>query len=158
MSAPGETVPRDLPAVSVILLGGLPGSGKTHYARQLAREGWRLFDDFQNRAKNDSAAFADSRHFDELVEALRNGELCVVADIRVIHAPYREDAQRTLRQQLGAIRFEFHLFANDPVQCAQNVRNDTSDRRMESRLEAIGFWSAHHSVPPGAKVLSVWRP
>ena len=157
MTLPEPTGQSAQSSAPIVLLGGLPGSGKTSYARTLAEHGWRLFDDFQKRAYNDSAAFRDSRHFPELLEAIRKGTRCIVADIRVVHAEYRADAQRTLRRELGDVAIEVCLFANDPAQCAQNIRN-APERRMEKRLEGIVFWSKHYSCPPGARVIPVWRP
>lgn len=80
----------------LILLGGLPGSGKSFYLAALLERGWKTLDDFQSKTPSDSTDFRDSRQFAGLVAALKAGERCVVADIRVIHRPYRESALRAL--------------------------------------------------------------
>jgi predicted ATPase len=41
----------------IILVGGLPGSGKTPLLEQLRREGWEQFDDFQTEAYDNSPRF-----------------------------------------------------------------------------------------------------
>lgn len=51
-----------------------------------------------------------------------------------------------------------YLFANDPKQCAKNVRNAGDGRRVEPRLRAIEFWSKQYSAPPEAVVHPVWNP
>lgn len=42
-------------ATHLVLVGGLPGAGKTHAAERLQSLGWTLYDDFQNHAVDDSA-------------------------------------------------------------------------------------------------------
>ena len=142
----------------LVILGGLPGSGKTHYAKGLEEEGWIFYDDSQQRAAGDSPRFHASRQYEELVSRLRAGRWCIVADIRVVHDKYREDAAATLRQDLGNLLFELHLFENKPRQCAENVRKAQDGRRVESRLHAIALWSKHYSAPRNAVLHRVWRP
>ena len=142
----------------LVFLGGLPGSGKTYYAKQLEQQGWVFYDDFQCRAAGDSPLFRASRHYTELVSYLRSGQRCIVSDIRVIHDEYRRDAEAALRQDVGNVPTELHLFEKDPRQCAQNVRNADDGRRVEPRLDAIEFWSKHYSAPRDAVLHSVWRP
>lgn len=150
------SLPRE--GTQLVFLGGLPGSGKTRYAKPLEQQGWILYDDFQCRAEGDSPRFRASRHYTELVSLLRSGQRCIVSDIRVIHNEYRRDAEAALHQDVGSVPTELHLFENDPEQCAQNVRTADDDRRVEPRLDAIEFWSKHYSAPRDAVLHSVWRP
>lgn len=143
-------------AHDLLLLGGLPGSGKSYYLAALVERGWKKFDDFQSKTPNDSTDFRDSRLFTDLVAALKAGERCVVADIRVIHWPYRESALRALTTEIGAVSLQFQIFENQPEICSRNVGRDP-DRRFEDRLCAISHWSKHHSVPSDALLLRVWR-
>jgi hypothetical protein len=143
-------------AFQLILLGGLPGSGKSFYLAALMKRGWQNFDDFQSKTPNDSTDFRDSRQFAELMAALKAGERCVVADIRVIHREYRESALRALRGKIEASRLQFQNFENQPEICSRNVERDP-DRRLECRLRAISHWANHHSVPSEAMLLRVWR-
>ena len=150
-----SALPRE--GTQLVFLGGLPGSGKTHYAKQLEQQSWVFYDDFQCRAVGDSAQFRDSQHYAELVSYLLGGQRCIVSDIRVIHAEYRRGAEAALRQDVGKLTTELHLFENDPRQCAENVRAAGDGRRVEPRLEAIEFWSQHYSRPREAVLHSVWR-
>jgi len=143
--------------MSLILLGGLPGSGKSCHLRDLKEQGWKVFDDFQAKASNDSDQFEHSRRFEELIFDLEAGQMCVVADIRVVHAPYRASATAALSRRLGAVQLEIQLFENDPGRCADNVLLD-SCRDPAARLREIRHWTNHYSKPPGARVLPVWRP
>lgn len=143
-------------AYQLILLGGLPGSGKSFYLAALVERGWQKLDDFQSKSPHDSTDFRDSRHFADLVAALKAGERCVVADIRVIHRPYRQSALSALSSDVGAIRLQFQIFENRSDLCSSNVKRD-SGRRLDDRLSAISHWSNHHSVPLDAVLLQVWR-
>ncbi len=140
----------------LVLLGGLPGSGKSFYLDALKARGWKKFDDFQAKARNDSIDFRDSRFFTDLIGDLKAGQRCVVADIRLIHQPYRESALRALRSAVGSIAVQFQVFENQPAECVRNVHRNT-DRRLKDRLAAIDHWSNHHSVPADAMLLRVWR-
>lgn len=149
-------LPRE--GTQLVLLGGLPGSGKTYSARYLEQQGWVFYDDFQCRAEGDSALFRASRHHAELVFHLRRRQRCIVSDIRIIYEEYRRDAEAVLRYDVGNVPTELHLFENAPKQCAQNVKNANDGRRVEARLEAIKFWSKRYSAPRDAVMHSVWRP
>jgi len=155
-SSPVSLLPRE--GTQLVFLGGLPGSGKTYYAKQLEQQGWVFYDDYQSRAAGDSPRFHDSRHYAELVFNLRSGQRCIVSDIRVVHDEYRRGAEAALRKDLRNVPTELHLFMNDPEQCAENIRKAGDDRRMKPRLEAIEFWSKHYSAPRGAVLHAVWRP
>ena len=156
ISASSAVLPRD--DTQLVFMGGLPGSGKTHYAKHLERLGWIFIDDFQGGSVDKSPRFRASRHYADLLSHLRDGRRCIVSDIRVIHDEYRRDADTAIRQDLGSVPTELHLFQNDPKQCAQNVRNARDGRQVEPRLVAIEFWTHHYSAPPSAVLHEVWRP
>lgn len=156
ISRPPNVLPRE--GTHLVLMGGLPGSGKTHYAMQLERLGWIFYDDFQGGAAGDSSRFRASRHYANLVSKLHDRRRCIVSDIRVIHDEYRRDAEAAIRQDLGSVPAELHLFENDPKQCAKNVLNARDGREVNPRLEAIEFWTNHYSAPPDAVLHGVWRP
>jgi predicted ATPase len=44
-------------SAEIILIAGLPGSGKTMYMKALQQEGWSIFDDFKANAYNESSVF-----------------------------------------------------------------------------------------------------
>ena len=145
-------------ATHLVLVGGLPGAGKTHAAERLQALGWTLYDDFQNKAVGDSAHFKDSRHYADLVLSLRAGRRCVVSDLRMVHKPYRKGAAAALLRDAVRITSELHLFENDPTQCIRNVRSAGDALRETLRLKEIKHWTRYFSAPPEAVLHPVWRP
>lgn len=143
-------------AYQLILLGGLPGSGKSFYIRTLVSRGWAKFDDFQSKAPENSTDFRDSRFFDDLGAALQAGASCVVADIRLVHQPYRLSAVSALARVVPATSLQFQIYENEPALCSRNAKRHL-DRRLESRLREIEHWTNHHFVPAGAPLLRLWR-
>ncbi len=142
---------------TVLLLGGLPGSGKSPFSEELESRGWVRFDDFQKDAPGDSDQFRNAARFDELVHAIAAGRRCVVTDIRFIHAEYREAALRTLQVADGRPSVVLRLFEKNPEQCSRNVGQAT-DRDTKRRLQNIEFWTQHYSLPSGQDAIPVLRP
>lgn len=142
----------------LILLGGLPGSGKSEYLKLLKAEGWTVFDNFQKEAINNLALFRMSRHHSELVQVLREGRSSVVADVRLVTAEYRADAEHTLRADLPDLKIELRIFELDQAQCAENIKNSPERHNALNRLRILREFAPQHSVPQGAVLLPVWRP
>jgi len=84
----------------IILIAGLPGSGKTTYIEKLRQEGWSIFDDFKANAYNDSSVFWHSRNYEALISAIREGRKCLVADIDFCNTKSRNEAELILRIQI----------------------------------------------------------
>ena len=98
----------------MILVAGLPGCGKTTTLRLMRNAGLRAFDDFKAGAHNDSPAFQDSRHYRDLVSALRRSEDCVVADIDFCSAGARAEAERILRDAVAGLEIEWLFYQTAP--------------------------------------------
>ncbi|HEV8717826.1 MAG TPA: hypothetical protein VGX03_34010 [Candidatus Binatia bacterium] len=141
----------------LILLGGLPGSGKTPHLDQLVQAGWERFDDFQANAYDNSPRFSKARRYAELVQALRCGKKCAVSDIRFVCADYRAEAQRSLQEDVGELGIEWRVFANDPLQCEQNIRGAVGQRQVAPRLAALKEFSRKYSLPLGVDPMAVLR-
>ena len=142
----------------LILLGGLPGSGKSCQVERLRTDGWTVFDDFQKRAINNDPSFRMSRHLPELLQALREGKKCVVAEVRLVTAEYRSDALRVLAHEIPALSVELRVFERDDPQCKHNINNSPDPRDAPGRLGILREFGPHHSLPQDAVKLSVWRP
>jgi hypothetical protein len=140
----------------VVLVAGLPGCGKTTLRGELERQGYRVFDDYKACAHENSPRFWNSRHYDHLLQLLREGARCAAADIDFCHAEARTEAERTLRDQFPSVRLEWRFFANDPDACEANIRRRNREH-LDRDLRKMREYSAIYSIPPGAVILPVVR-
>src|ERR1022692_3693558 len=85
---------------NILLVAGLPGSGKTTYLRELEGSGWLCFDDFKNLAGGNSRQFRKSPQFATLLARVREGVRCVVADIDFCRTESRAEAADVLRAEV----------------------------------------------------------
>jgi RNase adaptor protein for sRNA GlmZ degradation len=141
----------------IILIAGLPGSGKTTYLKALQQEGWLVFDDFKANAYNDSSVFWHSQNYEALLMVLREGQKCVVVDIDFCKTESRHEADTALREQIPDLKLNWLFFENDFEACQANVRRRAS-RSIEDNLRAVNEYHALYRIPIGAQVISVWRP
>jgi hypothetical protein len=144
--------------IRAIFIVGLPGSGKTHHLQKLEREFDALvFDDFKARALNDNPAFDHARRLPELVNGLRSGRVCIVADIDFCRKEARCEAKDYLEAAIPRIEIDWHFFANDLARCRQNVLKDktSTKRNAAARLRQIERFSVLYQIPSNANVLQV---
>jgi hypothetical protein len=137
-----------------VLVAGLPGCGKTTTLGLMKGAGLCVFDDFKAGAHNDSAAFRDSRHYRDLVSALRQGQDCVVADIDFCSSEARRDAEHTLQEAVAGAAVEWLFFANEPATSEANIRRRRRES-LEEDIRKLHEYAAVYEVPAGAKVLPV---
>jgi hypothetical protein len=140
----------------VVLLAGLPGSGKTTYLRQMCRDGWMVFDDFKALAFEDCSKFSSSRKLSALLAAIRDGLRCAVADIDFCDTDARNEAEGVLRSEISGLDVRWEFFANDCSACEVNIR--TRNRScLERELDCLAKYSRSYNIPEGAAVLPVWQ-
>lgn len=142
---------------TLILLGGLPGSGKSMYVESLRTKGYTVFDDFQKQSIGDLGSFFWSRHYSDLVRNLREGRQCIVADVRLVTVGYRDDTLRTLKAEIPDLVTEFRLFELNRLQCVQNINNSPEPPAASLRLETLREYLPQYSLPEGICPIPVWR-
>ena len=140
----------------LILIAGLPGSGKTTRLCQMLREHWLVFDDYKREAFNHSSKFRDSRKFRALVTALRDGVRCTVADIDFCKTESREEAEDILREEVPGLTLRWHYFANDLLACEDNIKSRNRDC-MQGELDKAKDLSQSYCIPQDAVELAVRR-
>jgi predicted kinase len=143
-------------STEIILIAGLPGSGKTTYMKTMSLAGWLIFDDFKANAHNDSSTFWHSRNYEALLKALRDGQKCVVADIDFCKIDSRTEAESTLRTRIPDILLNWQFFENDFQACQANIKRRAS-RSINDNLSALHTYHALYQIPIGAQVIKVWR-
>jgi predicted kinase len=139
----------------IVLVAGLAGSGKTPYLARLGAEGWIAFDDFKANSRMNLPHLRNAPRYDELIQALRDGRNCVIADMGFCRSRDRHEAESILRKDVPSVTIEWQFFENDPQQCAENIRCGT--RPAQPRLAKVEEFTALYSIPPGAAMLPVWR-
>lgn len=138
----------------LLLIAGLPGCGKTTYVDRFKEKGWRDFDDFKDRARNNSPGFRDSRHYEALLAALGEGRKCVVADIDFCRSEARTEADLVLREDAPAVRSAWGFFENSPERCEVNIRRRNRPS-LEMDLRKMRQYSIVYQIPDEAQVLPV---
>lgn len=130
----------------VVLVVGLPGSGKTHLAIEIAAQrGCMLFDDI-------SAEEGDG-DLPALYKALAEGKDCVLTDPFLCIPDHRTKCQMMLSQH----ELEWIFFENDKEQCIVNAE---ARRKVDGRyvLGSIHRFSSLYKIPEDYTPIPVWRP
>jgi len=140
----------------VLLIAGLPGSGKTTYLCELRRDGWLVFDNFKSHAIDDCSAFRKSRNFLTLIQALRSGVKCVVADVDFCRTESRAEADSVLRAEVPGIEINWLYFSHDRQASKANImrRNKPALKRDLMHLKDL---SPCYRIPWGADVRPSYR-
>lgn len=144
-----------MPKPEVLFVAGLPGSGKTPYLMRLQADGWVTFDDYQANARDNSPRFRAGRRYRELVQALRDGKKCVVADMKFCRPEDRREARNNLEEDVPGLCVRCEFFENDPKQCAENIHR--SERSPGPRLAKLAEFAPEYSPPRGATFLPIMR-
>jgi hypothetical protein len=140
----------------LILIAGLPGSGKTTYLCRMLRDGWLVFDDYKAEALEDCSKFGSSRKLLPLISALRASLRCAVADIDFCRTESRHEAEDALREQVPGVSLCWHFFENDPLACEANIRRRNRDC-LQRELGFLQELSPGYLIPDGAVVFAVRR-
>lgn len=123
----------------ITMIAGLPGSGKTHLAKDLARlTEATLFDDV---VAGDLAS---------LQAKLAAGVDCIITDPHLCLAVN----QQHCTVLFGQYEQEWIFFANNPAQCQANTVS-RSDGRKTTRL--IWEYTARYNIPAATAVVAVWQ-
>lgn len=133
----------------LIIIVGLPGSGKTTHMQQLLEDGEiaAFYDDFQARAIEHDKNPRLSRHFAPLVTDLRRGKSIAASDIRYCMQP---ELNRFLAAVIDAVpdfAIDIRYFENDPKKCAVNVRQRGRENLVDHELGLIAEFSENYRVP-----------
>lgn len=138
---------------ALILVAGLPGSGKSRWIKSQEDGDLQTFDDFHADAVNNSSDPTAARDFERLLASLRKGCTCMVIDIAFCDPARRARLVDAVRRRVPEVEVSLRCFENDPEACRANLRSNCAARSAK-----IDEFSPVYDIPPEAEVLPVWRP
>lgn len=129
----------------VVLIAGLPGSGKTTLAEKL---GGLLVDDPKDKLTD----------LAKVPEAVRAGDLVVMTDPNFIKKEVREQAEDHL-ESLGNAKIIWIFFRNDPDYCIKNIgiRQKQGKDHQGVKPATVKALSKLYDIPEDAAAVPVWR-
>lgn len=132
--------------MKITVLVGLPGSGKSHYGRALAKDrSLPFFDD----------CATDPDIWDEAVTCITSNLDCILADPGFCIDRIKKKLIDQIMALNNNVEFDFIYFANEPDVCADNVSTRT-DGRVVSRRFAYDL-SNWYTIPNGIVTIPCYR-
>jgi len=121
--------------MKIVLLIGLPGSGKTHLLDTFSDDQWAKIDDPMGTID------------------LPEGKDLIIADVKLIFSDVLEKAEQKLKAKYGQVEIERIYFENAPEKCLRNVAY-----RNDGRLVGgfIRDYAKYYNPPENALV--IWQP
>ncbi len=114
----------------VILIAGLPGSGKSVLGRTLAAEKrYALLDDASYVLKG--------AKLDSYLHTYLNEQGLVITDPYLCLTGAIESARAMLKQFFGSVEIKVIAFENNPAQCLENVRARNDGRKVSGLIEVL---------------------
>jgi hypothetical protein len=134
---------------TLIIVIGLPGSGKTHYLNELKAQkkiaGY--YDDYQKKSYgHDSSPFL-SRHYGPLLSKLKRGQSMAIADIRYTREEELDALLVSVLNVLPDIAIELHYFENDPEKAIVNITARARASYMEKEQAFVKENSPQYVIP-----------
>ena len=104
--------------MSVVIIIGLPGSGKTELCKKFASDGWVVFDDFISR-------FYDGK----AISAMEKSANICLADPRLCLNNIFEQYMTIIKKYVDASNIRLILFDNDAYHCIINANQRVDHKR-----------------------------
>ncbi len=136
---------------------GLPGAGKSTRVKKIRCSVTGLcIEDFHANARRDSSSVKDSIHYQALIEALRAGHDCVVADIAFCEELRRNNLIEAVAREIAGVLVEPIFFENDPDKCRRNIQRRARPSLIRD-LEELGRLASVYCIPDGVTPRPVYE-
>ena len=140
----------------LLIIVGLPGSGKTIFLKSLLKEG-RIADycdDYEYGPIKDVAP-ALSPEDKRLLAGLERGEKWAIADTRYCDSNERIKVVKEFKKKFPELSIKFMYFENNPDLCVQNatIREGILPRHQ---INLIYYYTSMYHIPRNAKVMEVY--
>ena len=135
--------------MKITIIVGLPGSGKTTFAKTLVKENVVLFDD----------PGALQKTFDEMMLYInQNKGDAIVTDIYCFNETTRKGVEEYLYSN-GVSKIDWIFFENDPESCIKNIktRNEISGFEKYVSENRIKLMSREYTIPESSIVIPVYK-
>lgn len=131
---------------NIIIIVGLPGSGKSHLGKAVSQNRTIPFYD---------DCITEVEIWEQVEACLRNNNDCVLADPGFCISKYRDQLVEKISDLNKDAILTWIYFDNDPEVCIQNLKN-RSDGRIVSETFARQF-SKWYTIPKNTATLPCYR-
>ena len=134
---------------TLIIVIGLPGSGKTHYLEELKAQKKIVayYDDYQKKSYGHDSNPMLSRHYGPLLSRLKRGQSMAISDIVYTREDDLDAVVLSVLHALPEIAVELHYFENNPGKAISNITERARANYMEKELAFVKENSPNYVVP-----------
>jgi hypothetical protein len=137
----------------LIILVGLPGSGKSRLTEEYREKGYSVFDDFLGYHKS-----LRPQGLLSFLDALEDKKLVICNDVFITNPIDRIKIERVLARY-PEYKVDWWFYDNDPEQCTKNILADSVRRKdFQTRIDLIKLLAPTYQIPEGSEVIRVFRP
>ena len=141
---------------TLTIIAGLQGAGKSHRVDELRRVTSGIcVPDFMKDSIKHSAQFIHSQHYPQVINDLRDGKDCIIADVAFCNTGRRVEAEQVVAHDVPGVTIKCEFFENDSAKCRVNALHRNRPN-VDEELQKIDDLSAEYDISPGAKLLPVW--
>lgn len=115
--------------MSLVIVVGLTGSGKTEHCKQYAEDGHVVFDDYLRTFWNG-----------DLIKTLKGGKKVCINDPRLCDVRVFDRHLKVFLENVSIEDIKVVLFKNEPVKCLNNAQRRGIQTGLQRGIESINKW------------------